>query len=50
MSLDASKLADRMQGKITEGNSVKYFENLRRIISVNDGVRECGDSIVQVWS
>jgi hypothetical protein len=29
---------------------VKYFEMLRRVISVNDGKRKCGDSIIQVSS
>jgi hypothetical protein len=47
-ALDASKLNDRHQGKMREGNSVLYFQKLRSIISVNDGVRKCGDNIVQV--
>ena len=46
--MDAGRASDRLRGKMSEGNSVAYFENLRRIISVNDGKRKCGDVIVQV--
>jgi hypothetical protein len=38
---------NQIKGKVSEGNNVKYFEKLASIVSVNDGKRKCGDSIIQ---